>query len=47
MMMGNMIEVKINQLSFWETPASAQWIDFTRRNDPAAPFWVRRLQEGR
>jgi hypothetical protein len=45
MTMGNMTEVKIHQLAFWEPPTSAVWIDFTRRNDPAAPFWVRRLQE--
>ena len=45
MTMGNVTEIKIDQLTFWEPPAPAQWIDFTRRNDPAAPFWVRRLQE--
>lgn len=38
-------EPLISQLSLWEPPAPAVWIDFTRRNDPAAPFWVRRLQE--
>jgi Domain of unknown function (DUF1848) len=40
-----MTEIPIHQLTLWEPPAPAIWIDFTRRNDPAAAFWVRRLQD--
>jgi hypothetical protein len=40
-----MTEAAISQLYFWEPPSPAVWIDFTRRNDPAAPFWVSRLQD--
>ncbi len=40
-----MAVIPLHQLTLWEAPPPAIWIDFTRRNDPAAPFWVRRLQE--
>ena len=43
--MGVMTEIISSQLNLWEQPAPAAWIDYTRRNDPAAPYWVDHLQK--
>ena len=40
-----MNDTNANQLNLWEPPAPAVWIDYTRRNDPAAPFWAGHLQK--